>query len=73
MTGDRVEYEDSLKAMRDWFSTMQTAELKGEARGLELGREQEKRSIASKLKSVGTSLEVIAQVSGLSIEEIDKL
>ena len=37
---DRIEYEDSLKNLRDWFSTMQTAELKGEAKGLERGLEQ---------------------------------
>ncbi len=30
---DRYEYEESLKNYRDWFSVMQTAELKGFAKG----------------------------------------
>lgn len=70
---ERIEYEDSLKALRDWFSTLQTAELKGEARGREEGREEAKRSMAAKLKAAGTSVELIAQVSGLPAEEIEKL
>ena len=30
---ERYEYEESLKAYRDWFSVMETAELRGEERG----------------------------------------
>lgn len=37
---ERFEYEDSLKAFRDWFSVMETAEMKGEARGFQRGIEQ---------------------------------
>lgn len=74
---ERIEYEDSLKAMRDWFSTMQTAEAKGLAKGIEKGRaegiEQEKLSMAAKLKSKGFSLKDITEITGLPKAEIEKL
>ena len=34
---ERYEYEESLKAFRDMFSVIETAELKGHAKGLEEG------------------------------------
>lgn len=34
---ERGEYEESLKVYRDWFSVMETAEMKGMAKGLEEG------------------------------------
>lgn len=37
---ERYEYEESLKAYRDWFSVMETAELRGEKRGIEKGLEK---------------------------------
>ena len=37
---DLVAYEDSLKAYRDWYSVMKTAEDKGHAKGLAEGREE---------------------------------
>ncbi len=30
---ERMEYEDTLKAYRDWFSVMKTAEIKGGSEG----------------------------------------
>ena len=37
---ERYEYEESLKAYRDWFSVMETAELRGEERGFKRGEEK---------------------------------
>ena len=37
---DLVAYGDSLKAYRDWYSVMKTAEDKGHAKGLAEGREE---------------------------------
>ena len=102
---ERIEYEESLKAFRDWFSVMKTSELKGEKRGhekglaegieqgraegleqgraegLEQGRaeglakgsEKAKYDIALKMKSAGTPVEMIAQFTGLTPEEINRL
>ena len=39
----------------------------------EEGREEEKRSIARNLKSMGLSVQQIRQASGLTLEEIEQL
>ena len=85
---ERYEYEESLKAFRDMFSVIETAELKGHAKGLEEGRaeglreglaqglrevERNKISTARKMKQLGMALADIVIVSGLSEEEIQQL
>ena len=75
---ERYEYEESLKAYRDWFSVMATAELRGEERGkekglkegLEKGRIEERLRNARGLKARGADAEIIAQVTGLSVDDI---
>lgn len=84
--GERYEYEESLKAYRDWFSVMATAELRGEERGeergfkkgeekglkegLEKGRLEERLRNARGLKARGVDADIIAQVTGLSEDDI---
>lgn len=84
--GERYEYEESLKAYRDWFSVMATAELRGEERGeergfkkgeekglkegLEKGRLEERLRNARGLKARGVDADIIAQVTGLSVDDI---
>ena len=74
---ERYEYEESLKAYRDWFSVMETAELRGEerghAKGLKEGAKQEARNIAIKMRQMGLSVEDIQKATGLSEEEIREL
>ena len=85
---ERYEYEESLKAYRDLFSVIETAELRGEKRGEEKGRaeglkeglaqglrevERNKISTARKMKQLGIALADIVIVSGLSEEEIQQL
>lgn len=75
---ERYEYEESLKAYRDWFSVMATAELRGEERGkekglkegLEKGRIEEWLRNARGLKARGVDADIIAQVTGLSVDDI---
>ena len=84
---ERYEYEESLKAYRDLFSVIETAELRGEKRGEEKGRaeglkeglaqglrevERNKISTARKMKQLGMALADIVIVSGLSEEEIQQ-
>ncbi|WP_089724259.1 Rpn family recombination-promoting nuclease/putative transposase [Candidatus Thiosymbion oneisti] len=59
------EYEESLKAYRDLKNSIDTAR--------EEGREEEKITIAGKLKQQNVPLETISQSTGLQIEEIKKL
>lgn len=41
--------------------------------GFEDGKAAEKREIAKALKDKGVDIEIIAETSGLSVEEIEKL
>ena len=78
---ERQEYEDSLKAYRDWYSVMETAKKKsraeglaeGRAEGLAEGRAEGVRSTALKMKEEGFDNEMIAKITNLSVEEIEKL
>lgn len=68
-----IEYEDSLKNFRDWFSVVQTAENRGRAEGLAEGLAEGQRLIAANLKQQGINIETIAKCTDLSIEEIERL
>ena len=67
------EYEDSLKAYRDWLNTINTAVMKSRAEGRAEGKLEEKMDIAGKLKNSGISFDVISVSTGLSEEEISSL
>ena len=62
-------YEESLKALRDWKNVLETAEKKAK----EEGRKERTLEMVRQMKSAGVSLDVIAQCSGLSEEEISQL
>lgn len=78
-------YEDSLKVYRDWQNTIATAQKKGIeeglaqgikeglAKGREEGRIEQNKATAHKLKSLGVSVETIAEATGMSAEEINNL
>ena len=78
---ERQEYEDSLKAYRDWYSVMETAKKKSRAEGLAEGRAEGRaeglaegiKSTALKMKKEGFDHEMIARLTGLSVEDIRKL
>ena len=59
-----MEYEDTLKAYRDWFSVMKTAESKGEAKGRAEGRAEGEYvkavEIARNLKNCGVDTATIS-------------
>ena len=62
---ERRQYEASLKEYWDYTSILETAEQKGE-------RKRAKK-IARRMKTRGVSLEEIAEMTDLSIEEIKSL
>ena len=62
---ERYEYEESLKAFRDLFSVIETAELKGERRGLLIA--------AGNFKQMGLPIADIMRATGLSEEEVQQL
>ena len=71
----------SLKVYRDWQNTIATAEHKTMERGLEQGVKEGKKEgelhkaleIAQQMKANGISLSVIAQCTGLDVNEIEQL
>lgn len=78
---DRYEYLESLKNMRDMYSVIETAELRGEEKGVKIGEARgeakgERKAmlrVARGMKQQGLSVEQIAQFTSLSLAEIEKL
>ena len=80
-----AEYEDSLKAFRDWYSVLSTAEHKGFALGMEegmakgmeegmaKGEKNKALAIAKEMLSDGMSVDSVARYTNLSVEDIEQL
>ena len=66
---ERIRYESNLKAYRDTMSCIKFAETKGEARG----EAKSKLEIARSMKNKGLDCALIAECTGLSVEEIEGL
>ena len=78
-------YEESLKVYRDWINTIETAKIKskeegreeglkeGEKIGIEKGEKKKAMEMARSLKAKGVAINIIAECSGLSEEEINSL
>ena len=74
---ERRQYEASLKEYWDYNSTMDTAFGKGMEEGIkegmEKGKEEANRSTALRMKLRGFSLEDIAAITSLPLDEIKKM
>ena len=70
---ERRLYEASQKEYWDYTSTLETAERKGEIKGLQQGVQQEKKETIHRLQAMGLSVEQIAQGADVEIEEVKKL
>lgn len=57
----------------DAISVERTLYSSGERKGWEKGREEEKKSLVKGFKAAGIPSDVIARVTGLSLEEIEQL
>ena len=73
----RAQYDYEWKIYNDYLNTVNSAEKKGHAEGLAEGRAEgraeEKLENARRMKSKGYPLDDIADITGLTIEEIEKL
>lgn len=73
----RIEYEAREKALRDYNQGMLEAEQRGEERGWMAGEkagiEKNQRDTARKMLAIGLPADTIAQVTGLSIAQIESL
>ena len=70
---DRDNYESDLKKYRDYYGTLSTAKEEGVQEGREEGREEERYKIARGMKQKEISMELIAELTDLSAEEIENL
>ncbi|MNL34180.1 hypothetical protein D3C87_1561400 [compost metagenome] len=66
---ERELYDSDVKAKSDWNAGIRYAEKKAK----EEGKLEEKLEIALKMKRKGSSNEDIAELTGLSVEEIEVL
>ena len=70
---ERRQYEASQKEYWDYTSTLETAELKGEKKGLIKGEKKKAIDVAKRMKAKGYPIEDIAEMTELSTEQIEKL
>ena len=74
---DRVRYENSVNAYRDYLATIDYAAKKGSEEGFEegfeKGRREEKFEMARNLKAMGMTSEQIMNITHLSLAEIESL
>ena len=70
---ERAIYDENLKIYRDWKATMEYAVENAEARGEARGSRLTTLRTAWNLKRIGLDPSVIAQCTGLSLEEINDL
>ena len=70
---ERLDYEESLKNFRDWYSALKTAEKKGHAEGREEGLREGIIKTAQNMKKEGMSDSLIAKMTGLTEQEIAEL
>ena len=66
---ERHEYDEHVNAIMIQNDVLNTAKLEGRAEG----RAEGKLEYAKNLKQLGVSIDIIAQATGLSREDIDKL
>ena len=66
---ERKKYDESLRHYRDTLIVMEGQYLEGEAKG----RAEEKRDTARKMKQKGLPADLIAEMTGLSLTDIEQI
>lgn len=59
------------KAVEDFM--IESAEARGEARGMQIGKTEEKIAIARNLKKANVSITIISESTGLTKKQIEEL
>ena len=65
--------QESIKDYWDYYSTMTTSFNKGKAEGRAEGKDEANRENARKMKAKGYKADDIAEITGLTEEEIEAL
>lgn len=72
-TSERLAYEQAKIGLMDDLDAIQTAREEGEQIGIAKGKEEGKAELIRMMLNAGNSVDVIAKVTGLPIEELQKL
>ena len=70
---ERARLEEDWKNYNDYFNTIDYAKKEGNEEGRAEGERKKNLENAKGFKEAGTPIAIIAQVTGLSIEEIENL
>ena len=70
---ERLQYDEALKKYRDTISVFEGVRMEGRMEGREEGQKEEKIANARKMKVYGLALEMIADITGLTIDEVRDL
>ena len=70
---EREKYDESIKAVDDYYSGLYGSYVEGEEKGIAKGMAKEKIDIAYRLLSMGMSWSQIMQATGLTEEELKPL
>ena len=70
---ERMKYDEGIRKYRDTLCVMDGAYLKGIAEGMEKGRHNALLATAKRMKEKGLSSTDIAEMTGLSVEEVEQV
>lgn len=70
---DRIAYDKALDSFTVSRIVEEDVRREGWEKGLKEGRKEERKNIARNMKSLGLTVEQIAQATGLSAEEIEMI
>ena len=70
---ERLQYDEALKKYRDTISVFEGVRVEGRMEGREEGQKEEKIANARKMKTYGLALEMISDITGLTIDEVRDL
>ena len=70
---ERLQYDEALKKYRDTISVFEGVRLEGREEGRKEGLKEGMVANARKMKAYGLALEMIADITGLTIDEVRDL
>ena len=70
---ERLQYDEALKKYRDTISVFEGVRMEGRMEGREEGLKEGAIANARKMKAYGLALEMIADITGLTIDEVRDL
>ena len=70
---ERLKYDEALKKYRDTISVLEGARMEGREEGIQEGIRKGVLANARKMKAYGLAWDMIAEITGLTIDEVKDL